>query len=181
MAPPATSDAATSRATIRWEERCITGNGYNAADPSDIGCGPAHAGENPGEGTGIILGRIRHHRQPQRRKPRRIAIGIDDHAADLRRQIDDDMGEHRAAAEIAQGLVAPAHFSGSARRPGQRRRSFRSAARSYPTLPGAAPPGHSASPGRGCGARVQRPARVSGRLASPSRPRRAAVRPKRKS
>jgi hypothetical protein len=54
------------------------------------------------------------HGQVKRRKPRHIAIGIDDEVRDLRPQTIDDVSEHRLASEWQQAFVATAHAARSA-------------------------------------------------------------------
>ena len=69
---------------------------------------------DPGEWSRLAFEAIFDHRQVKRRKPRHIAIGIDDEVRDLRPQTIDDVREHRLASERQQAFVAAAHAARSA-------------------------------------------------------------------
>ena len=115
MAPPDASDAATRRADqIRRDERCVAGNGHDAANLRDIGRCPAHTCQDPRRGD-------RRNPRPRPRPPAAPApqsASASPLALMITRptcgaQIASDMGQHRAAAEVAQGLVPATHSLGA--------------------------------------------------------------------
>src|SRR5688572_8129783 len=70
---------------------------------------PGHAGVQAGERPCIALDAVGYDRQATTGKARRVAVSIDDDAADLRTQAFEDMQKHRLAADVEKCLFAPAH------------------------------------------------------------------------
>ena len=110
MAPGGSSTAGMQpRHQIGRQQRRVAGRRHDPARVGRIGRRPAHAGQHAGERADEAVDRVGHDRQPEGRKARGIAVGIDDHGADLGPQPADDVGQHGPAGELEQPLVAAAH------------------------------------------------------------------------
>jgi hypothetical protein len=94
---------------VTRQERAIRRSAQHPRNVRTVGRGPVERRQNAGEWSWKIGDAVWYHRQPKRRKTRRITIGVEDQAVALRRQARDHAIEDGAAADLAHRLVAAAH------------------------------------------------------------------------
>ena len=97
------------RYEIERQHRRIAGDGDDPARGRSIAGRPAHARQNARQRTDKARDGIGNDGKSEGGKALRIAVGVDGHAADLRRQPIDDMAQHGLAGQLEQPLVATAH------------------------------------------------------------------------
>ena len=98
------------------EEGRVAGRGGEGGGAE--GGGPVEAGENAGERPGLAGDGVGEDGEGEGGEARRIAVGAEREVVDLRSEAVDDVGEHRAAGEGEQRLVAAAHAAWSGHRRG---------------------------------------------------------------
>ena len=94
---------------VRRQERRVRRSRQDPARVRRVGGGPGHAGQDTGKRAGLAGQDVGGDRQAEGSEAARIAVGVQDQTADLRRDPLDRMGEQRPAGEPAQAFVAAAH------------------------------------------------------------------------
>ena len=94
---------------VRRQEGCVRRDRQDPARVRRVGGRPGHPGQHAGERAGLAGQQIGGDRQAEAGEARRIAVGVQDQPADLRRDPLDGMGKQRPSGERAQALVAAAH------------------------------------------------------------------------
>src|ERR1700733_8083548 len=100
---------AQARDQISGQKRTVSRSAQDPLRIGPVGGGPVEPGQDSGERTWIMLYPIGNDGESKRRKAQGIAIGAESQAFALRREPRNDAGQNRAAANLAQRLVAATH------------------------------------------------------------------------